>query len=263
MTLLAPLRRVPVRRRDRPSLVGELLVVLILVKVYDLVRSFAATRQSEAETHGRDVLTLEGHLHLDLERPVNHWLTSSSLLTDAAAGWYQFAHLTITLVALACCYRWRSDIYRRARNSLVLMNVVGLAVFWLYPVAPPRLLPGLGFIDADALAGLGQGPAGPISPNLYGAMPSLHLAWATWTVIVLQCLLHERPRLKRLAPAHAVITAFVVVATANHFVLDVVAGIAVCLVTSLTTGLIGSVRDTAELPGGVIELAVPRVEPAG
>jgi hypothetical protein len=194
---------------------------------------------------------------------VNRWLTSSPLLTDAAAGWYQFAHLTITLAALAGCYRWRPDIYRRARNSLVLMNVVGLAVFWLYPVAPPRLLPGLGFIDADALAGLGQGPAGPISPNLYGAMPSLHLAWATWTVIVLQYLLHEHPRLRRLAPAHAVITAVVVVATANHFVLDVVAGIAVCLVTSTATGLIGTTPDSSDLPVGVMERTVPRVEPAG
>src|SRR5690348_6640730 len=147
MALLAPLRRAPVPRRDRPSLVGELLVVLILVKVYDLVRSFAATRQSAALAHGRDILALEGHLHLDPERTLNHWLTDSPLLTDAAAGWYQFAHLSITLAALACCYRWRPDIYRRARNSLVLINVVGLAVFWFYPVAPPRLLPGLGFID--------------------------------------------------------------------------------------------------------------------
>src|ERR1700761_8826876 len=109
-------------RRGRPHLLGELLVVLVLVKVYDVVRSFAATRESTALKHGRSVLSLEQHLHLDVEHQLNHWLLRSRILTDAAAGWYQFIHLTITLVVLGCCYWWRADVYRRARNSLVLIN---------------------------------------------------------------------------------------------------------------------------------------------
>ena len=229
--------------RVRPHLLGELLVVLALVKAYDAVRSLAAAREHEALEHGRDVLLLETHLHLDVERTLNHALIGSKFLTEVAAGWYQFAHLTITLSVLACCYRWRPDIYRRARTSLVIVNLVGLAVFWLYPVAPPRLLPDLGFIDADVLAGYGHGPAGPITPDMFAAMPSLHLAWASWTAIVVYQLVRNRRWGQSLAPTYVVITSLVVMATANHFLLDVVAGIAVCLIASTASGLIGSPRE--------------------
>jgi len=243
VTLCRPLnaqRTTSRRQRLRPPLVGEFLIVLILVKVYDIVRSLADTREYEALQHGRDVLNLEVFLHLDVEHSLNHLLTRSSILTDLAAGWYQFVHLSVTLAVLACCYRWRPDIYRRARNSLVLVNLMGLVVFWLYPVAPPRLLPGLGFLDANAIAGFGQGPTGPVSPDMFAAMPSLHLAWATWTVIVVRKLMRDHQRLQRLAPGYAMVTAMVVVVTANHYLLDVVAGIAVCLIASIAAGLIRS-----------------------
>jgi hypothetical protein len=223
--------------RARPYLIGELLVVLALVKFYDAVRSLAPSRQREAVAHGRDILSLETDMHLDIERVVNHALTGSRMLTELAAGWYQFTHLGVTLTALACCYRWRPDLYRPARNSLVAVNLIGLVIFWLYPVAPPRLLPGLGFLDADLMAGYGLGPAGPVSANLFAAMPSLHLAWATWTVIVVRKMLITRRWPRRLVPVYAGITSLVVVATANHYLLDVAAGIAVCLLASWATGL--------------------------
>jgi hypothetical protein len=231
-------RRAAGPSRLRPRLVGELLVVLVLVKVYDFVRSLAATRQDEALEHGRAILALESKLQLDVERTINLWLSSSRLLTETASGWYQFMHLPTTLLALACCYWRRPDIYRRARNSLVLINIVGLTVFWLYPVAPPRLLPGAGFIDVGVLAGYAAGPAGPVSPDMYAALPSLHLAWATWTVIVARRLLPDHPWGRRLIPAYAAITSAVVVATANHYVLDVAAGVAVCLIAANATSLI-------------------------
>jgi hypothetical protein len=225
--------------RNRPHLAGEVVIVLILVKVYDFVGSLAAPRQSEAVSYGRDILLLEMHLHLDVERTLNGWLSASSPATDLAAGWYQFMHLTVTLSVLAACYYRRPDIYRRARNSLVVVNLTGLFVFWLYPVAPPRLLPGLGFTDSSVVARLAQTPAASISADMFAALPSLHMAWATWTVIMLRYLLPEHSLARRLAPAYAGVTALVVLATGNHYVLDVVAGIAVCLAASVATGLIG------------------------
>jgi hypothetical protein len=232
-------RRTP---RLRPRLWGELLVVLALVKIYDLVRGLANTREDEALGHGFDVLHLEARLHIEIDHPLNHWLVRSSLLTHLAAGWYQFIHLTVTLSVLALCWWFAPAAYRRARNSLVLINLVGLTVFWAYPVAPPRLLPGAGFFDASAMAGLGTGPAGPVSPNLYAAMPSLHLAWATWTVVVARILLKEHRVARRLTPVYATITAVVVVSTANHYVLDVVAGVAVGLASVYVTRLTGLPR---------------------
>jgi PAP2 superfamily protein len=222
--------------------VGELLVVLVLVRIYDSIRSLAATREADALSHGWSILSLESPFDLDFDLTLNRWLIRSELLTDLAGLWYQFAHLTVTMSVLACCFRYRPDIYRRARNSLILVNVVGLVVFWLYPVAPPRLLPGSGFVDTTAA--FWQEAARQVSANEFAALPSLHLAWATWSVLVARQLLHNSPWPRRLAPIHGVITALVVVATANHYVIDVVAGIAVCLLCATTTGLIGRWRPT-------------------
>jgi PAP2 superfamily protein len=231
-------------RRARPLLVGELLVVLVLVKVYDIIRSLASTREADAFSHGWSILSLESPFNVNFDLTLNHWLVRSDLLTDLAGLWYQFAHLTVTMSVLACCFRFRPDIYRRARNSLILVNVVGLIVFWLYPVAPPRLLPGSGFVDTTAA--FWQEAARQVSANEFAALPSLHLAWATWSVLVARALLRNRPWPRRLAPIHGLITALVVVATANHYVLDVVAGIGVCLLSAMAVGLIGPLRPASK-----------------
>ena len=95
----------------------------------------------------------------------------------------------MTLAVLGWCYLRRPDAYRGARNALVLTNVIGLAVFYLYPVMPPRLLPGGGYVDAVAAAGFGSSHTGPVPADQYAAMPSLHLAWAVWTASVAMLLL--------------------------------------------------------------------------
>src|SRR4051812_46712147 len=168
--------RRPVRRR--PRLVGELAVVLVLLVVYDHLRARAAVRTSIALSHGRAVLDAERALHLDIEHAVNGWLSSHDPVRLLAVGYYQYLHIGIALTVLAGCYIWRPAGYRRARNALVLTNVVGLAVFALYPTAPPRLLPGAGFVDSVAQTGFAS--HGPVAADQYGALPSLHLAWATW-----------------------------------------------------------------------------------
>ena len=86
-------------------------------------------------------------------------------------------------------------------------------------VAPPRLLPGAGFVDSVAAAGFGSSH-GVSHADLYGALPSLHLAWATWVAVTGLTLTRRRlPRL--LLAAYPILTAIVVIGTANHYVLDV------------------------------------------
>jgi len=101
-------------------------------------------------------------------------------------------------------------------------------VFWVLPVAPPRLIPGAGFIDSAVVTDVAD-KATTVSPDLYAAMPSLHVAWATW--VALQVLFISRNRVARvLGVAHVVITCLAVMATANHYLLDVVAGYALAAV---------------------------------
>jgi hypothetical protein len=221
----------------RPHLIGELLIVLVLIKVYDYVRSLASVRGGPALQHGWDVLSIERVLRLNLEDEGNHWLTDHDALSLVAAYWYQFAHISVTLTVLAWCYISSPTLYRRARNALVATNLVGMTVFFFLPVMPPRLLPGAGYIDSVAEAGFGSSHGGPVEADQYAAMPSLHLAWAVWTSLVAVALLRRyRGRLgSHLYPA---VTAVVVVVTANHYVLDVVAGVVVALATTWATGLL-------------------------
>lgn len=228
------------QRRLRPLLFGELVIVVVLIRIYDDVRSLANVRTAQALANAQDVLGLERRLHIDVELPANSWLDGHSVLMFMAGCWYQAAHLTVTLSLLAFCWWKRPAIYRAARNCLVLVNLVALGVFFLLPVMPPRLMPGMEFSDSIAEAGLGTAPVGPVPVASYAAMPSLHLAWATWVTIAL-CLIagQRRRRLTRvLAAVYPVTTSLVVVVTANHFVLDIVAGVALALLSAWATGLL-------------------------
>jgi hypothetical protein len=217
----------PRRPLGRPHLLGELLVVLCLLRVYDLARGQADLRRVAAIRHGEWILTAESWLHIDGELTANLWTTSHRLLSLVASDFYQFAHIPVTLSVLAWTWWRRPDLYRPARNALVLVNVMGLTVFLLLPVAPPRLLPGGGFVDAVANAGYGP-EHGPVHADQYGALPSLHLGWAVWvTVVVLRLLAHTRAR--HAVWGYPVLVTTVVVVTGNHYLLDAVAGTAVAL----------------------------------
>ena len=214
--------------RRRPHLLGELLIVFVLLRVSAMARARAEVRQGAALQHGQAILDFERWLRIDIEHATNLWVTSHQALSLAASYFYQFAHVTVTLSVLGLCWWRRPEISRAARNALVITNVVGLTVFMLLPVAPPRLLPGEGFVDAVALAGFGTTHGGPVPADQYGALPSLHLAWAVWaTVVAMRMLATSRHR--RLCWLYPVLVTVGVVVTGNHYLLDAVAGTAVAL----------------------------------
>lgn len=252
--------------RARPRLLGELALVAALLVVYDRVRSLAAVRPSVAVSHGWAIFDAEGAVHLRFEAALNAWLTGQGFVRAVAVDYYQFLHLAVAMSVLAFCYLRHPAVYRPARNALVLTNVVGLVVFALYPAAPPRLLPGAGFVDSVAQAGFGVSH-GPIPADQYGAMPSLHLAWATWVAVTGLAMVRGW-WLRGLFVAHPLLTAIAVVATANHYVLDVGSGVLVGLAASWAGGLLALVvhRTIAGDPGRVrpspARAAGPRTGPS-
>lgn len=214
----------------RPRIIGELAVLLVLLWVYDLIRGHADVREVAALRNGQQLLHFERWLGIDIELAANLWTTQQTALSLAASYWYQFTHLSMTLGVLVWCWWRRAGSYRRARNALVLTNVFGLCFFMLYPVAPPRFLPGFGFVDSVANAGFGPTHGGPVTADQFGAFPSLHLAWAVWTAVVAHRLVRSTA-LRGLWLCYPVITAVVVVVTGNHYLLDVLAGALIALAT--------------------------------
>jgi membrane-associated phospholipid phosphatase len=129
---------------------------------------------------------------------------------------------------MICVLWWaRPNLYRELRFPLVLMNVVGFVVFWLYPVAPPRMLPG--YVDTVSVTNaIGSWHSGQLAQaaNEFAAMPSLHIAWACWCYVAIRRAWPRQPWATVAAVAHVALTVLCVIATANHYVLDVVAGAA-------------------------------------
>jgi hypothetical protein len=172
------------------------------------------------------VLHAELWAHLDAELALNRWLAGHLSLGRFLGDYYDTAHFAVTLALLGWVW-WRyGNRYRYLRNALVGINVIGFAVFWLYPVAPPRMLPG--FVDVVAVThSIGAWSSGALASqaNEYAAMPSLHLGWAVWSAVAVWAF--RRDVLSRaLAGAYVVVTALVVMGTANHYFLDIVAGVA-------------------------------------
>jgi membrane-associated phospholipid phosphatase len=219
----------------RAALSGELLIIGLLVFCYDRVRNVAPTRRSMSLQDGLQLLGLERHLRINVELATNVWLAAHHTLADIASWYYQLAHLSVTMVVLVVCYVQRPDIYRPARNALVLINVIGLFIFWVYPVAPPRLLPGMGYLDITEITGVASA-SNTSAPDPYAAMPSLHTAWAIW-VTMIGLLLVRSWVLRTLCVVYPVLTVIVIVSTANHYLLDAVAGAAVALVAAALAGL--------------------------
>lgn len=200
-----------------------MLVVAFLLVIYDQVAGLAKVRAAAAFAHGRALLALTPG---GLEKHADHWLAGIGWLRDPASYYYDLAHIDLTLAVFLACYVFRAPVYRRARTALMLVNLMGLVVFLLYPVAPPRLLPGAGFVDIVAQSGtFGAGTDGGVTyhANEFGSLPSLHAAWAIWVALTVMSMTTRR-FLRALGWAHVSLTFVVVIITGNHYVLDLVAG---------------------------------------
>jgi len=215
----------------------ELLVIGWLLFVYDAINNLAPLRLSTALGNGRGILHVEQALRIDPELSLDRWLASHHTLAAILANYYDNAHFVVTLGLLGYLWFSRADLYRPLRNSLVLVNVIGFVVFWRFPVAPPRMLDGFSDVVASTHA-FGSWHTGALASqaNQLAAMPSLHMAWAGWCGLALWRI-SERRRVRALALLYPCLTALAVLATGNHFVLDIVGGL---LALALAVWLVGS-----------------------
>ena len=230
--------------RPRPALRRELVLYLAVVILYAGVsRGGGPFRAGLALSHGRDLLDLERFLHIDIEQSLNAWLAPREVLSVLANYDYAFTYVVTSFGLLALLYVRRSPWYRWARSSFALINLIGISIFAIYPAAPPRLLPGEGYVDTVTVGGTFGSWGSPLTAdaNHLAAMPSLHVAWSLWVSIVVSSIFGGRWWVKAICALYVSITTYVIMATANHYVLDAVGG---ALVVLLTLGLMALVTDT-------------------
>ncbi|MGP4012448.1 bifunctional glycosyltransferase 87/phosphatase PAP2 family protein [Streptomyces sp. 4N124] len=225
--LLPFLRRV----LTRPNLLLELLLIRVTYAAYQKVR-LAATGGSNsegratAEHHADQILSLERFLHMDIEHWANHAVVKVDWLRGFFDFYYTSFHFVVPLSVLAVLY-WRRPVdYRWARASIGLTTLLALVGFWLYPLAPPRLMPGLGIIDTvHGVQDFSKPDYGTLTAltNQYAAMPSLHFGWSLWCGLVI-AIIAPRWWMKGLGLLHPFFTLTAIVVTGNHWILDAVGG---------------------------------------
>lgn len=216
-------RRLPRGRRD---LLRQLALFVGAYLLYQLVRGLVDGNDvPRATLDATRVIDLERTLHVFVEPRIQAWANGVHWLMELADWTYLNAHYVVTIGVLAYIYLRRNASFYCVRNMFMVAMAFALVGYAVYPTAPPRLMPQWGFTDSiRQFTGLTveHGPTSALL-NLYAAIPSMHVCFALLTGGSMARLCQRR--VARLAwRAYPACIAFVVLATANHYLIDVILG---------------------------------------
>ncbi|GGR02498.1 inositol phosphorylceramide synthase [Streptomyces netropsis] len=218
------------RSPRRPRLWFEVLLIAVSYWTYSLVRNAVPEQRAAALRNADWIWQAERSLHIAVEQTVNHAVNSVTWLIVGMNYYYATLHFVLTIGVLVWLYRWHPGRYAAARLILFATTGVALLGYYLYPLAPPRLMSGGDFIDTVVVhhtwGSMASGNLADMS-NQYAAMPSMHIGWSTWCGITI-ALLARVVWVRVLGLLYPVATLVVIVSTANHFWLDAVGGL-LCL----------------------------------
>jgi hypothetical protein len=219
----------PTAKRPRgPRWVArELLLIAVFAVIYEELHNHMVQVGAVAARHALDIVSLEKLLGIFQEEPLQDIFLHIPGVMRSFNLYYGGTHFLVPAGALIWLGIRHPERYARARTTLAAVTGLGFLFFWLYPVAPPRLLPPR-FKIVDTLLTLGH--AGHVANALinragdtYASLPSLHVAWALWATLALYPVIQHRG-LRILAIAYPLMTTLVVVTTGNHFFIDTIAG---------------------------------------
>ena len=249
MTMTTQMTHTVISSRVRWVL-GQVLVVVLGILVYFRIRGITDASVDVAHAHASDIVRAERWLGLDMEAAIQAPVVSSQTLATAANWVYVWGHWPVIVATMAWLVWRHRDVFRRLRDGMMVSGFLGMAIFVYYPVAPPRLVD-LALVDtvterSEAYRYL-QPPA---FVNQYAAMPSLH---AGWDLLVGLAILGAAATvaLRAVGVLMPILMTWAVVATANHYVLDVIAGIALALIGHLVALMIERRRAATRVTSSV------------
>jgi hypothetical protein len=221
-------------RRSRRWLAREFLLIFVFGVIYEELHDHMVQVGAVAAQHALGIVGFEKVLGLFQEEAVQDVFLHIPGVMRSFNLYYGGTHFLVPAGALIWLAMRHPERYARARTTLAAVTGLGFLCFWLYPVAPPRLLPAR-FRIVDTLLTLGH--AGHVASALinragdtYASLPSLHVAWALWCTLALYPVIRHR-WLRVLAAAYPLMTTLVVVTTGNHFFVDTIAGALLAVVT--------------------------------
>ena len=257
-TSLAPRRAaLPFPRYRR--LLGESSLFVAGVLAYFLTRGATESVYRVAADHADRLVGIERALGMDVEMWLQGLVLPHGWLVTLANWVYIYGHWPV-IIGTAAWLAWRRpETYRWLRTAMLVSGAVGVVVFVGFPVAPPRLMPDLGIADTVTQHSSAYRVLQPPSfVNQYAALPSLHVGWDLLVGLALFRATTSRV-VRTLAVAAPVAMTLAVVVTGNHYVVDVLAGIAVAAFGALVATRWQSHRGraTAVPEDGAPQPAVP------
>jgi hypothetical protein len=216
--------------------IRELSIVVCVYAAYSLIQAAVEGRQALAFQNAYNVINFETQLRIFWELNIQSWFMEHISLVHVANTLYTLLFYPALILFGVWAYRRHREKYILARNVFILTAVIGLLCFAFFPTAPPRLLSGFGFIDTlDKYSFLNYSSSIPSAlTNQYAAMPSLHLAWTLLAGIVIIDIARSW-WLKLLGMLLPLLILASIIITANHFILDAVAG---AVITGGSFGLV-------------------------
>jgi len=216
---VAGLARLPWGRKLTAAapFLSEAGLVVALYALWQYAGSFSVMGPGGAIGRAQWLWHLERAWHLPSEALVQNLVLPYPLIVEAFNIYYATMHFTALVIFLVWLFAAHRARYQRIRAILVIFTAASLLI-QLVPVAPPRMLTGIGLIDTAQVYGQSVYAIGGGMADQFSAMPSVHVGWAMLIAFAVWRVTASRGRW--LAVAHAVLTWVVVVATANHFWLD-------------------------------------------
>ncbi len=213
---------------------SELGLLFALLLLYRWVRYLVRDQVLEAFENLEHIVAVERWFGLFVEPQLNRALVSSDSLVWLANRYYVHGHFPVMAAVLLWLYARHADVYRPFRSLLIGATALGMVMHAVYPLAPPRMVPGLGFVDTLAQFGPVVYSSGSVTAdeaNRLAAMPSLHAGWALLSAIAV--ISASRHPWRWLVLAHPVLMTLTIMATANHWWLDAVFGFSVVAVVAM------------------------------
>ena len=194
--------------------------------LYRVARGMAEGHANAAFAHARDLISLERTLHVFVEPSIQAWASGSHVLIVISSWLYINAQGPVTVGALLFLYMRHNKNFYFVRNMFMIAMAIALVVYVAFPTAPPRFMPEWGFTDTvTEFTGVNLSHTGLSSAlyNPYASVPSMHVAFALmigWPLASLS----PRRIVRVLWRLYPLLMAWVIIVTANHYILDAVLG---------------------------------------
>jgi hypothetical protein len=220
-----------IERRHRPwlPLTRELGIVTGGGALYLGSRAATEGDVEPAARHAQVIVRFEREVGIFWEHQLQNLVLDHDRVVTFANWFYIWCHWPVIFGVGAWLLLRRPTQYALFRNAFLVSGGIGLAIFMLFPVAPPRLSD-IPIVDTVTLFSKSRHVLQPHGfVNQYAAVPSLHLGWNLLIGIAL-ARYAPHPALRAVGLVMPPAMWLATVLTGNHFIVDGVVGIAVALV---------------------------------